>query len=67
MESALWQEAAKSVDVELQSELQNIAKYKCGTDGLLTLVNQKRDECRAHQWTCKNLKGQSTSFRLIEV
>lgn len=55
----LWQEAALLVEPKLQARLQNLSDFSCGPDGLLNLVREKRDECKAKQWTCKNIHGQS--------
>ena len=61
MDSQLWREAAEGVDTKLQPELKKITVYACGPNGLLTYVNQKREECKAKQWTCKNIHGERGS------
>ena len=62
MNSQLWQEAAEGIEEALQPELKKITAYACGPDGLLTYVNYTRDECRAKQWTCKNIHGEREFF-----
>jgi hypothetical protein len=55
----LWQEAASTLDQKLQVQLAKLGKSGGGPDGLLRIVQEKREECIAKQWTCRNFKGQS--------
>ncbi|KAH8594471.1 hypothetical protein B0O99DRAFT_687700 [Bisporella sp. PMI_857] len=61
----LWQEAASTLDQKLQVQLAKLGKSGGGPDGLLRIVQEKREECIAKQWTCRNFKGQRVYVKEI--